>query len=281
MTKQLSLPVDPERLVRERFELAGLRVADVERKDYPDETILVIRVPPGDLEAAANLGNTIDQELHSFGFDGFVVVRTTSDATTTRAGKLEGGVADPRAFELVNLLTARSRTSEIQPSLSYIRDSAQNVLRAVTPRHHLIFGRRGAGKTALMVEAKRTVEEQRHLTVWINLQTHRKQSAVSAYMWVSKKILEVLATAYKGSERAPAVLATIANLSAAIDNRLAGNEAELEVGHLIPQVQSVVKRFLESTAGRLYIFLDDLHYLERDQQPAHSRWHFLPGEASC
>src|SRR5207244_7152526 len=230
MNQQLTLPVDPERIVRERFEQEGLAFRNIERRDYPDETIVVVHVPFTSLEAAATLGNRIDRELQIAGFAGFVVVRPTEDEQSNKLLRLDGGVADQRAQDLINLLTARSRTSEIQPSLSYVRDSAQNVLRAVTQRHHLIFGRRGAGKTALMVETKKNVEAQGQLTAWINLQTHRQQGASATYLWIAKKILDVAATEYQGASRAPAVLASIASLSAQIDSLIDRNDPNVDVG---------------------------------------------------
>ena len=96
------------------------------------------------------------------------------------------GSKDPKATELANLLIARARTSERQPSLSYVPDTAQNILTAITPRHHLIFGRRGTGKTALMVEAKQRVESEGCLSYWINIHTHRGESANRIFVWICR-----------------------------------------------------------------------------------------------
>lgn len=153
------------RIVKEAFQNAGVELATLEIKRYPEETIFVVSVAASELERAAEVGNSLDTRLATADFDGFVTVRRAiEEAAPTRKGRITG-VHDDRATELVRVLQARSRTSESQPSLSYVRDTAANLAKATAPRHHLVFGRRGAGKTALLVEAKRQVEATGELVV--------------------------------------------------------------------------------------------------------------------
>src|SRR6266404_9647767 len=160
-----SIQIDPQILIKDRFAEAGIDILGLERRDYPEESIFVVRVHEDDIENASQIGNEVDRDFAEHGIDGFVTVRQAKDSSIFVSKRVERGVQDPRAADLINLITAKSRTSEIQPSLNYIPDAANNVSRATAARHHLIFGRRGAGKTALMVEAKRIVELQGHLSV--------------------------------------------------------------------------------------------------------------------
>ena len=162
---QLQRPMDTETIIQNGFSEAGIEIQSIERKDYPEESIFVVYVTEDDFDKAAIVGNSLDPELAQKGFNGFVVVRKAEREGKSRLTRLKDGVKDPKATELANLLTARSRTSEVQPSLSYVADTAQNLLTAITPRHHLIFGRRGTGKTALMVEAKQRVKSEGYLII--------------------------------------------------------------------------------------------------------------------
>lgn len=261
--------IDPQILIRDLFAEKGIELLALETRDYPEETIFVVRVCEDDIDKATQIGNEIDRDLAQHGIDGFVTVRKVKQDSVLVIERVERGVQDPRATDLINLITARSRTSEIQPSLAYILDAANNISTVTAPRHHLIFGRRGAGKTALMVEAKKLVEFQGHLTLWINLQTLRHESANRAFLWVCKRICELVQTLYRSGEKAPAVLVTAATLNQAIDQLLSATRVNNEAAsRLIPQVQRLVQRFLETNARRLYIFIDELHYLlPRDDQP--------------
>lgn len=152
-------------LVRERFEERGIIPLDVAVRDYPDETIFVVFVEMDDVSNAASVGNELDDELASRGYKGFVTVRRGELKTAEAQRRRVVGVHDDRATELVRLVAARSRTSEVQPSLAYVPDVAANISAATAPRHNLVVGRRGAGKTALLVEAKRLITADDHLSV--------------------------------------------------------------------------------------------------------------------
>ena len=197
-----------------------------------------------------------------------MVVRKAEREGKSRPTRLKDGVKDPKATELANLLTARSRTSEVQPSLSYVADTAQNLLTAITPRHHLIFGRRGTGKTALMVEAKKRVESEGYLSYWINIHPHRGLPANRIFVWVCHDVCGLLHVFYSGKKRTPQFLASISKLRDDAEELLAQEEISCdEVSKLVPRMQNVIRRFADTNATRLYIFVDDLHYLPSMEQP--------------
>ncbi len=138
---QLQFPLDTETSIQNRFSKVGIEIQSIERRDYPGESIFVVCTTEDDFDRAAIVGNSIDRELAEQGFDGFVVVRKAEREVKDVITPLKDGVQNPKATELANLLIARARTSEAQPSLAYVPDTAQNILTAITPRHHLIFGR--------------------------------------------------------------------------------------------------------------------------------------------
>ena len=265
---QLQLPLDTETFIQNRFFEVGIEIQSIERKDYPGESIFVVCTTEDDFDRAARVGNALDHELAAQGFDGFVAVRKVEREVKSMMTRLKDGVKDPKATELANLLTARSRTSEVQPSLSYIPDTAQNILTAVTPRHHLIFGRRGTGKTALMVEAKRRIECEGYLSYWINIHTHRGGSAKRIFVWICHGVCEQMQVFYSKKQRIPQLLTLISKLQDDTNKLLAEKEIATDaVSRLVPYMQNIIRQFADTNATRFYIFLDDLHYLPSAEQP--------------
>ena len=265
---QLQLRLDTEAFIQKRFSEVGIAIQPIERRDYPGESIFVISTAEDDFDRAARVGNDLNRELAAQGFDGFVAVRKTEGKIKSMVTSLKGGVQNPKATELANLLTARSRTSEVHPSLSYVPDTAQNMLTAITPRHHLIFGRRGTGKTALMVETKQRVESKGNLSSWINIQTHRSEPVNRIFMWICLDICEQMQIFYSKKEQTPQILTLISRLRDDIDKLLAQQEISTdEVSRVVPYMQRVIRRFADTNATQFYIFLDDLHYLPSKEQP--------------
>ena len=269
---QLQLPIERETFIQNRLSEVGIQIQSIERKDYPGESLFVVWVPEEDFYRAVTVGNALDYEFAAQGFDGFVVVRKGERKTEREVRRmmtrLKDGVQNPKAKELANLLIARARTSERQPSLSYIPDTAQNILTAITPRHHLIFGRRGTGKTALMVEAKQRVESEGCLSYWINIQTHRGESANRIFVWICRNMCERMQVFYSKQQKTPQPLSLISKLQDDTDNLLAETEISTgEVSRVVPYMQNVIRQFIDTNATRLYIFLDDLHYLPSVEQP--------------
>ena len=265
---QLQLPIDTETFIQNRFSEVGIEIQSIERKDYPEESIFVVHTTEDDFDRAARVGNTLDHELAAQGFDGFVAVRKAEREVKSVITRLKDGIKDPKATELASLLTARSRTSETQPSLAYVPDTAQNILAAITPRHHLIFGRRGTGKTALMVEAKKRVENQGYLSSWINIQPHRGEPVNRILVWICFNVCARMQVFYLNRERTPHILTLISRLRDDTDKLLAKQEISTdEISRLIPNMQTVIRRFTDTNASRFYIFLDDLHYLPSVEQP--------------
>jgi hypothetical protein len=265
---QLNLPLRPEDAILAEFRECQIEIQSLERRDYPEESIFVVQVLPEDFQKAQDLGNSLDHKLQELGTKGFVTVRRVELPVAAIQKRLEKGIGDSRVTELVTLLTARSRTSEVQPSLDYIPDTASNVNTVIAPRHQLIFGRRGAGKTALMVEAKRRVTANGDVTVWVNLQTLRLESVERAFTFVCQRICDALQGYFASTSQTPHVLSQIAQLKDDL-NRISRSEqiSGNEVARLIPRMQLTLRRFADSSTRRVYIFIDELHYFERALQP--------------
>lgn len=264
---QLQFPLDIETFIQDRFSEVGIEIQSIERKEYPGESLFVVYTTEDNFYRAVGVGNDLDHELAAQKVDGFVAVRK-AEREVKMMTRLEAGVKDSKATELINLLTARARTSDVQPSLSYVPDTAQNILTAITPRHHLIFGRRGTGKTALMVEAKQRVESEGCLSYWINMLTHRGGSANRIFVWICRDLCEKMQNFYTKKQRTPQLVALISRLRDDAAKLLTKDRIHhVGVSRLVPDMQNVIRQFTDTNATRFYIFLDDLHYLPSAEQP--------------
>jgi hypothetical protein len=256
-------------VVASTFASGGIQIQELLTREYPQETVFVVHVRSADLPAAAQLGNALDAQLQERGFTGFVTVRSVPDADLKKtANRKAMGVSDDRVPDLIALISARARTSEAQPSLHYVPDAAANLARVQSRRHSLIFGRRGAGKTALMLEAKRLLSADGHVTVWLNLQTYRRESASRTALWIAARIADALAATLKHTPRFHLLSDSVATFRSRTEALL--GEAEIDnaaLHRLVPEMHSIVKRFGEVCGRRLYVFIDDVHYVSRAEQP--------------
>jgi len=259
---------DAETLVRDRFEESGIDYR-LSVRSYPEETIFVVSVSAEDLSRAAIIGNTLDAKLEDLGYDGFVTVRKASGSEKPSAtNPTSSGVHDSRVINLISLIASRSRTSEMQPSLAYVRDLAGSVSHVTAPRHYLIFGRRGAGKTALMVEAKRTISNEGGLSVWMNIQTLRHEGVPRIFLRFAQLLLAQMLIYYRDRPGIPRIAEKAEQLDRQVTNLLSADEVSTAATErLIPDIQQLLQRFLSTNGVRLFAFIDDFYYLPRADQP--------------
>lgn len=229
----------------------GIVNARVEIRQYPDETIVVLEVPPGSAPNAAAVAAEIDSMLLMAGTKGFATVRATPGTTEDpSAPDNEDSLLQSAAAELLaQTIESRSRTSKIGPSLEYIPNGTYNVSAANSPRHHLVFGRRGAGKTALLLELEKRVVEQGGLVVWVNVQTYRSESPKRIFTAIAKE-LAVAATGRLQPQKHSSLLKTLA----AIQQSTSVTPVELN---------EALKRLYDTLGHRVFVFVDDLHYLPK------------------
>ncbi|MFF9025160.1 hypothetical protein [Streptomyces eurythermus] len=250
-------------------ERGGIWVADIATREYPDETNYIVYVRENDVPDAAVIGNELDEEISSPGNRAFVIVRKAPDELLEKEMRpLASGVQDARSTDLGNLISARSRVSEAQPSLSYVKDADRNLFAVTTPRHHLIFGRRGAGKSALLVEAKRSLDSDSSISSWTNMQTLRNETAGRVFLHVVEDLLQAVVTRQQRIRSQSPISVQAVDVYEEVRSLLSVESPAPDwPTRLIPKVQRTLKRFLDANGLRLYIFVDDFYYIPRGDQP--------------
>lgn len=238
----------------------------IQLRDYPDETILVVEVEHAALTQAGAATRELDDLLAAAGVRGFATIRAAASQRANVPDQSRGRrtlLMDDAADRFSQLLESRARTSVTDPTLQYIPDATYNVSSAQGPRHHLVFGRRGAGKTALLVEAKRRIEGQGDLVVWVNLQTYRSQSPSSVFRAVCGEV----ATVSMGRLDGVRPQSSASKMFKQLRDAAAGKGTDEKDAKLVVDLNSALKQLYDITGHRTYLFLDDLHYVARSEQP--------------
>lgn len=251
-------------LVEREFAAGGIQPASIQIRSFPGETIAIVEVD-ADYDKALAIAQRLDEKIEN----GFVTVRRVapkrSKKTSDRSVK---NVHDPRVGTLLELLNARSRTSETQPSLRFVKDVDERLNLAVSARHQLVFGRRGVGKTSLLLEAKRLLEERDSLVLWVNMHPLRTLDAGRAFLTVASRLCDLVIGAHQGGKAASTSAQLISAARASIEDRLyAGNGAMDDSSSLVPIAQQAISRFCVETNIQIFIFLDDVHYMQVQQVP--------------
>ncbi|WP_446900637.1 ATP-binding protein [Burkholderia sp. YIM B11467] len=260
------LESDLKGIIESEMRRAGVSPVSVQIRTFPGEVIAIVEVDRNYQRALI-----VAQELDSKIENGFVTVRQIKSNGNKRAYKSISGVHDERVGDLLGLLSTRSRTSESQPSLRYIQDVQERLSVAVTPRHHLIFGRRGVGKTSLLLEARRLLENQGAYVLWVNVQSLRSLGVGHAFLTVALKLCDLLLASQEAIRSSQTGLDALRALRASIEQRFVANGSTLqEVAILVPLLQQECSRFTLQAQRTIYLFVDDIHYLPSSEVP-----HFL------
>lgn len=259
-----------ESKLKEALAEASVSPSKIEHRSFPGEHWLVTYVPAEQLAAAQSMAGEVEQTLNGLLPEpdqhlyivNFRPVHPTSDSTSVvrRGGNLFSGDVD----QLIQLLEARSRTSDALPSLRYVEDPRGNLTAIAATRHHLIFGRRGVGKTALMLEAKRSAEKRGHATVWLNAQVLRNLSGPEVFRHLAGATLRAV-VAQAGTSKSPSFQAIETEL-ASLDDLTTAEFSETDADAMRVRVNSLLRPVLREGLLRLYLFIDDFYFLRLDEQ---------------
>lgn len=259
------------KLVRNVLEAVGVRVEDIQVREYPGEKNYLVFVPKDSVPEAAKHSSDLESRLAVDGSEVYVIIRPYADPKGPAKVKQPAltSLADKRVTELVALVSARSRVSAAEPSLIYVPNARGSLSAVTAARHHLIFGRRGAGKTALLVEARRSVESGGAAAAWVNIQTYRREPGPRVVLYTLSRIFEGVLSGEDILPPSHSASIALSNCYSLVQAMLTKEvNTELEVTQLVPKAQGALQRYLELTNMTVYAFLDDFYYVPRADQPA-------------
>jgi hypothetical protein len=261
----------PSAIVEQVLIDAAIDVVSVEERQFPGELFVVVAVAPEDVQRASEEVYRLDIPETDHGESVLISVRAAAGEERSNASKATvSGVVDPRVDAMIQLISSHSRSSLSTPSLEYIHEGQAHLTQLVSARHCLIYGRRGAGKTALLVEGRRRVERDGAVTIWLNAQLYRGYSAGALVTAFARNLLEALATelgklAGRRQTESPLVqqvnevLAHLSEVSEAPDDEA---PAWLPV-----EVNACLRDFNTATSRPIFVFIDDFYLYPRQMQP--------------
>jgi hypothetical protein len=125
--------------------------------------------------------------------------------------------------------------------------------------NHIVFGRRGAGKSSLLLYAMRTREKQGQPSVWLDMQVYQKRSDNHVVLDVFAEILNQLV-------EIPVQAPVYSQVARRIEYLRAQPAVEdSEIRRVLPEMR---KAFPPLQGGHnVFVFLDDFHVLDTEMQP--------------
>lgn len=258
-----------DQLVKKVLSDNGVTVDEIQRRSFPGESWLIVYVDSSSLPLAQSIAGSVEAQLNQASDEDaesvVVAFRSTTKPDDANAPKSDRGrLFDRSVDQLIQLLEARSRTSDALPSLRYVEDPRASLAAACASRHHIIYGRRGVGKTALLLEAKRWAEAQGYAAAWVNAHTLRDLSPQDASLSVIDQILAaVLQNAGTSTGGPYEALRTQRD-----DLRKRRNARAANLGDIIPELNTALRAVLREDLIRLYVFLDDFYLFPLRGQPS-------------
>ncbi|WP_432170783.1 AAA family ATPase [Streptomyces sp. 1222.5] len=248
---------------------ADISIVRVEERSFPGERWFLVWVDENSIAAAQSLAGTIEQELNSVHDTENESLAVTfrphrAEVERPRASASNSALGSSKVDQLIQLLEARSRTSDALPSLKYMEDPRASLVAIGASRHHLVYGRRGVGKTALLLEAKRLAERDGHVTTWMNAHTLRLMNSSTAFLMVAENVLTSLIQ-HAGTSQGDS-FARLKDLGERLASlRVVGGEIAL--GETIADLNKALRAVLRAGIVRMYLYLDDFYLFPISSQP--------------
>jgi hypothetical protein len=264
----LSQGID-EAALRSAFRKDGVEPVRFETKAYPDEITIIVYALEQDFVAAVELASLLEADLQAADSKPvFLVVRKETNASRPDGAAGVKSVQDQKVDDLIRLISARSRVSSIEPSLVYVQDARASLSTVTASRHHLVFGRRGAGKSALLMEARRQVEREGDLISWTNVQTLRHETPQRIFLYILEELISTAIAGRQSVSNRSSLSLALSELHERI-RQLTNKDvtSQDEAMRLVPRAQRALAQFLAVEGVRVFAFIDDFYYVPRDSQP--------------
>lgn len=132
----------------------------------------------------------------------------------------------------------------------------------VVSANHVVYGRRGSGKSSLMAYAMHQLRQQGFPYCWIAMQTYAARSDKQAIASVLAEVFSEAAQYASSSSDFRAASDELLSLGEIEDETMAG----VRLTRMIPRLRKVLSA-ISSGTKMFTIFLDDLHVLDEKLQP--------------
>lgn len=250
------------------LEAVGINALRIEERDFPGEHWYIAYVAPENILVAQASAGTVEDSLNrTSGLEQKFVLafRPETPEPQTSLSAREGRLSDSKIDQLIQLLEARSRTSDALPSLQYVEDPRASLAAVGATRHQLIYGRRGVGKTALLLEAKAKAQGKGHATVWVNAHTLRDTTPGEAVGRITESLLSEL-VALGGTSNGTKFIA-LREARNALQRQLSSGSDDGAIRGTVSTINAVLRPILSTGVFRAFVYVDDFYLFNAEDQP--------------
>lgn len=143
----------------------------------------------------------------------------------------------------------------------YIRSVSGDEEQIVSQSNHIVYGRRGAGKSSLLAYLMHNLRQSDSPYAWVDIQTYSGRDDIST---VSEVLIDIIIQLQKYPASQSNLSSFISNLDSILDKD--ETESIEYLDRLLPRIRRTFGE-IASTYGSVFIFLDDLHVISEKLQP--------------
>lgn len=143
----------------------------------------------------------------------------------------------------------------------YIRSVSKDEEQIISQSNHIVYGRRGAGKSSLLAYLMHSLRQSNTPYAWVDIQAYSGRSDI---LIVSEVLIDVISQLQEYLVNQSDLGSFISDLETILDKD--ENESIEYLNRLIPRIRRSFGR-ISSQYGSVFIFLDDLHVIADNLQP--------------
>jgi Cdc6-like AAA superfamily ATPase len=144
----------------------------------------------------------------------------------------------------------------------YIRSVSGAEQQIIARGNHIVYGRRGAGKSSLLAYLMNTLRQQQSPYAWVTMQTYSGRSDIDVVTSVLLDIIDQIKKYKIALDELDTIYRKLESLSD-IENE---QNVENQLNRLFPKIRKALASIADKHES-IFIFLDDLHVIEQALQP--------------
>jgi hypothetical protein len=178
----------------------------------------------------------------------------------------------PESLEATSLLTLLARSNRAVAedtsghgfSVPYVPFQNREDYQLAQPATHVVVGRRGVGKSTLIVRALEILRATPAIVAVIDVQAY---SALSGDDLTREILCDILRAFIDDASRASEVKKVAINTQELEDTAAEIEAMRVSPAAAIPRIKRNIQAITRTTGSNAFVFLDDFHLLEWDEQP--------------
>lgn len=238
--------------IRQRFEeVSGLVNVPYEVKKTVDGPVLVIMVSHVP-KRLYSLLNAVISEIIPDQVDGGAIATISKLPKSNVLDGAEAKLLIKTLSETQNV-SRHSFPDDFFERYTYSVGGAENQITANA--NHIVFGRRGAGKSMLLLFALKKLEQSGNPCVWVDLQLFNGRSDENLCADVIAHLIR----------EASGYISKSIEYDSIIESLEAGEVSVSKLRKILPRIKRLFGGY--SSSNPIYIFLDDFHVVDKTLQP--------------